>query len=196
MELMGDDPHDFVINHKPKDRVAFEDFRHRTFQPVDALAFLQFFQSFYRENQSMESLFSKTTNKSGHRVVSGLENFHQTFMRLSGALPRTKKHIARPSAKSTCKRLNMFLRWMVRKDERGVDFGLWAKINPSELYIPFDVHVERIARRLGLLERKQRDWRTVEELTSKLQIFDPYDPVKYDFALFGMSISDKESPLV
>ncbi|TVR81722.1 MAG: TIGR02757 family protein [Saprospirales bacterium] len=194
LELMGEDPYDFAVNHRPKDRIAFENFKHRTFQPSDAVAFLQFLQSYYSSNHSLETLFASGNNEN-QKVESGLENFHKTFMLLSGALPRTRKHIARPSGNSTCKRLNMFLRWMVRKDERGVDFGLWNKIDPSELFIPFDLHVERIARRLNLLERKQRDWKTVVALTEKLKTFDPKDPVKYDFALFGMSISEKEGPL-
>ncbi len=121
-------------------------------------------------------------------VERALTDFQPAFFSYDGAMKRTKKHIASPVSKSTCKRLNMFLRWMVRKDDRGVDFGLWNRISPADLMTPLDVHVERHARRLGLIERKQTDWLTVKELTGRLKEFDPVDPVRYDFALFGMGV--------
>lgn len=118
-----------------------------------------------------------------------LTNFRNYFFSLPDFPLRTRKHISTPANRSTCKRLNMFLRWMVRKDEAGVDFGLWSRLKPSQLMCPYDVHVDRVARGLGLVDRKQRDWQTVEEVTARLRRFDPVDPVKYDFALFGMGVS-------
>ena len=110
----------------------------------------------------------------------------------SEALPgRTRKHVATPARKSTCKRLNMFLRWMVRKDDKGVDFGMWTNISPAQLVCPVDLHVARVARRFGLLTRMQTDWQAAIELTETLRRYDPQDPVKYDFALFGMGIDEK-----
>ena len=124
-----------------------------------------------------------------------LINFHNQFFSLPNPPHRTRKHIANPATKSTCKRLNMFLRWMVRKDQQGVDFGLWNKITPAQLLMPLDVHVERQARRLGLIQRKQTDWLTVIELTENLKAFDPLDPVKYDYALFGLGVMEKAFPM-
>lgn len=124
-----------------------------------------------------------------HRVEVMLNHFRTYFFSLPDYPPRTIKHISSPAQKSTCKRLNMFLRWMVRKDHRGVDFGLWNRISPSQLICPCDLHVDRIARRLKLITRKQTDWLTAVELTDRLREFDPHDPVKYDFALFGLGVS-------
>ncbi len=190
--LMGDSPYDFALNHREKDRKAFLDFKHRTFQPPDALAFLNFFQNYYRTHDSLEDLFASPISKEDTTVENSLIHFHRKFMELSEAAIRTRKHVASPESKSSCKRLNMFLRWMVRRDDKGVDFGIWRKISPSLLCIPFDVHVERIARKLQLVSRKQRDWKTTLELTARLREFDPKDPAKYDFALFGMSLAEKD----
>lgn len=126
-----------------------------------------------------------------HRVETMLNHFRTYFFSLSDYPSRTIKHISSPTQKSTCKRLNMFLRWMVRKDDRGVDFGLWSRISPSQLMCPCDLHVDRVARKLKLISRKQTDWLTVVELTARLREFDPHDPVKYDFALFGLGIEEK-----
>ena len=120
-----------------------------------------------------------------------LNAFHAYFFSLPDAPERTRKHVASPQRGSTCKRLNMFLRWMVRRDGNGVDFGLWKKIKPAELICPIDVHVSRVARKLGLIERKQTDWQTAVELTESLQRLDPADPVKYDFALFSLGVDEK-----
>jgi uncharacterized protein (TIGR02757 family) len=117
--------------------------------------------------------------------------FHQYFFSLEDAPTRTKKHIATPYKGSSCKRLNMFLRWMVRKDKSGVDFGIWQKIKPSELICPIDLHVARVAKRFQLLDRKQMDWQAAVELTDYLRTLDPKDPVKYDFALFGLGVMEK-----
>lgn len=124
-------------------------------------------------------------------IEAGLTGFRHLFFSLEDFPERTKKHIASPEKHSTCKRLNMFLRWMVRKDERGVDFGIWERLQPSDLFCPFDVHVERVARSLGLVTRKTRDWKAVSELTENLRQCDPDDPVKYDFALYGMGVMEK-----
>jgi uncharacterized protein (TIGR02757 family) len=188
---MGDDPYDFIKNHKESDKKRFLNFKHRTFQPADTLYFLHFLQKYYQENQSLEDLFAVGYNKN-QEVRDSLIHFNKAFFDDNFAPHRTKKHISSPAKKSTCKRLNMFLRWMVRKDNKGVDFGIWQKISPKHLMIPLDVHVERQARNLGLLERKQRDWQTVEELTERLRQFSPEDPVRYDFALFGLGIERKK----
>ena len=119
--------------------------------------------------------------------------FHNNFFSIENAPTRTRKHIATPARNSACKRINMFLRWMVRSDDHGVDFGIWTQIKPSQLFIPLDVHVDRIARKLGLLHRKQSDWSAVVELTNNLRTLDPADPVKYDYALFGMGVLQPKS---
>lgn len=189
--LMGDSPHEFIVNHKEKDRKAFLEFKHRTFQATDTLYFLEFLQNFYQKNTSLETAFSQFLEPDSPTIESALIGFHDLFFSLPDSPQRTRKHIATPVRKSTCKRLNMFLRWMVRNDDAGVDFGLWTKIKPAQLMIPLDVHVERIARDFGLLKRKQRDWKTVIELTNRLSELDEKDPVKYDFALFGYGVDQK-----
>jgi len=181
--LMGDSPYDFIVNHKEKDRERFQDFKHRTFQYTDTLYFLEFLQQYYKEAKSMETLFVR-----GDDMKETLTLFHNTFFALPVAPHRTRKHVATPARNSACKRLNMFLRWMVRKDEADVDFGLWTEVPTRKLMMPLDVHVERVGRRFNLLKRKQRDWKAVEELTQNLRKFDPEDPVKYDFALFGIGV--------
>ncbi|MBC7775647.1 MAG: TIGR02757 family protein [Phycisphaerae bacterium] len=187
-ELMDNAPHDFMLNHLEQDRAHFESFKHRTFQATDTLWFLEFFQNYYQKNASLEMAFSQHLSADDLTVENALRGFHDLFFDHPYAPERTRKHVATPARGSTCKRLNMFLRWMVRKDEAGVDFGVWQKISPAQLLIPLDVHVERVARHLGLLQRKQTDWQSVLELTDHLRTFDPADPVKYDFALFGMGV--------
>ena len=188
VELMDGAPHDFILNHQEKDRARFSDFKHRTFQYTDTLYFLAFLQWYYQQYNSLEEAFIRELSPKDANIEKGLVNFHQFFFSLPDAPRRTRKHVANPATKSRCKRLNMFLRWMVRKDDKGVDFGLWKHIKPSQLLMPLDVHVERIARKLNLIQRKQNDWLTVLELTQKLQQFDREDPVKYDFALFGIGV--------
>lgn len=185
-DLMGGTPHDFILHHSERDRQRFAEFKHRTFNYTDTLYFLEFLQNHYRQHDSLEEAFLK--DGSFFDVETSLINFRENFFDHPYAPKRTTKHIASPARRSTCKRLNMFLRWMVRNDSNGVDFGLWHKIPPSALMMPLDVHVERVARHLGLLQRKQSDWQTVVELTDNLREFDPIDPVKYDFALFGMGV--------
>lgn len=188
LERMGSDPHDFILHHRPEDRLLFSDFKHRTFQAVDAYVFLEFLQKQYRENESLEKAFSTYLTPNCQNIEKALIGFRNDFMYNSGTLKRSLKHLSGPQTGSTCKRLNMFLRWMVRTDDKGVDFGIWNSISPALLCLPLDVHVERVARKLGLLERKQKDWKAVLELTNKLKVFDKEDPARYDFALFGMSV--------
>jgi uncharacterized protein (TIGR02757 family) len=196
LDLMHHAPHDFILNHKEIDRKAFLDFKHRTFQADDSIYFLEWLQWYYRNNDSLEDAFSNYLKKEDIHVGPALVGFHNLFFSLPDAPERTKKHIASPERKSSCKRLNMFLRWMVRKDDKNVDFGIWSKIKSSQLLIPLDVHVERIARKYGLLHREQRDWLAVLELTENLRKFDKKDPVKYDFALFGLGVLEQNEPFV
>jgi uncharacterized protein (TIGR02757 family) len=186
--LMDGAPYTFIKQHTEADRARFLDFKHRTFQPTDTLYFLDFLQRYYQEHDSLETAFARHLTPESEHVGPALIGFHKDFFDHPVAPQRTRKHVATPLRKSTCKRLNMFLRWMVRKDERGVDFGIWNGISPAQLLIPLDVHVERVARRLGLLTRKQVDWQAVLELTEALRHYDAADPVKYDFALFGMGV--------
>lgn len=185
IELMDNAPHDFILHHKNHDLKKLENFVHRTFNSTDLLYCIHFFRHHYSKHTSLEKLFIN------HHLEDGIVHFQHTFCSLPDFPSRTKKHISSPISQSTCKRINMYLRWMVRCDDNGVDFGIWKKIKPYQLYIPFDVHVERIARRLGLVERAQRDWKTVIELTENLKKIDANDPVRFDFALFGMGIENK-----
>lgn len=191
MQLMDHAPHDFILNHQEKDLMRFKDFKHRTFNTTDTLYFIHFFKNFYRENKSLEGAFAGFISPSDGNIEPALSGFHELFFSLEDAPKRTRKHVATPLRNSTCKRLNMYLRWMVRNDNTGVDFGLWKKIKPSQLICPCDVHVDRVARKLGLIVSKQSNWKTAVELTSRLKEFDPQDPVKYDFALFGLGVIEK-----
>jgi uncharacterized protein (TIGR02757 family) len=188
MELMDQAPHDFILHHKEKDLKAFLNFKHRTFNTTDLLYFILFLQHHYNKHNSLEDAFFF---KGSINQEERLNYFHQYFFSLPDAPQRTKKHIAAPFRKSTCKRLNMFLRWMVRKDDCGVDFGIWKKIKPSELICPVDLHVARVARNFNLIKRKQTDWLTAVELTDHLKNFDKKDPVKYDFALFALGVVER-----
>ena len=188
IDLMDGTPHDFMLHHQEKDRQRFLAFKHRTFQATDTLYFLEYFQQYFQQNTSLETAFAKYLSPQDIHIGKALQGFHEDFFKLPTAPHRTKKHIATPIRKSACKRMNMFLRWMVRQDDKGVDFGLWKSIQPSQLLMPLDVHVDKVARQLKLIQRKQTDWLTVLELTEALRQFDPADPVKYDFALFGMGV--------
>lgn len=188
VKLMDGAPYDFILNHQEQDRRRFLDFKHRTFQATDTLYFLEFFQQYYQKHESLEEAFAQHLSSTAPHTEAALIGFHRLFFDHPDAPERTRKHIATPERGSTCKRLNMFLRWMVRRDELGVDFGIWHKISPHQLLIPLDVHVDRVARRVGLLTRKQTDWQAVLELTAALRTFDQEDPVKYDFALFGLGV--------
>jgi len=189
--LMDNAPYDFIINHKESDLKAFEGFKHRTFNSTDTLYFITYLQWYYTSHESLEDAFSIGLEADDETIEKGLINFHNQFFSLPDYPPRTRKHIATPARSSACKRLNMFLRWMVRKDECGVDFGIWNKIKPSQLVCPCDLHVDRVARKLKLISRKQTDWTTALELTENLRTLDPKDPIKYDFALFGLGIEEK-----
>lgn len=191
LELMDNSLHDFILHHQDKDLKRFLGFVHRTFNDTDLLYFIEFFRWFYSQHESLEQAFAGSMAKQHIHTEHALIGFQNLFFSLEDHPQRTKKHISSPTRKSTCKRLNMYLRWMVRHDKKGVDFGIWKDIKPSQLLIPLDVHVDRHARRLGLLRRKQTDWQAVLELTESLRSFDPTDPVKYDFALFGMGVLDK-----
>ncbi len=186
---MDNAPHDFLLHHKPKDLKRFESFKHRTFNSTDALYFIAFLKYFYSNHDSLEEAF--LVAKHDTHVGQGLIHFQQQFFSLDHFPSRTKKHIPTPERNSACKRINMFLRWMVRKDNNGVDFGIWKNISPAQLICPFDLHVDRVARQLKLIKRKQSDWQTALELTSVLKQLDPTDPVKYDFALFGLGAIEK-----
>ena len=188
MEWMDNSPHQFITQHQENDLKRFLGFKHRTFNDTDLLYFLEFFNWYYNAHDSLETAFSGSLSSKDMHIEKALIGFHALFFSLENFPHRTKKHIATPLRKSTCKRLNMYLRWMVRRDKMGVDFGIWQQIKPSQLLCPLDVHVERHARSLGLIHRSQTDWLTVLELTENLRQYDPTDPVKYDFALFGMGI--------
>ena len=195
MRRMDDAPYEFVRNHSENDLRRLADFVHRTFQSTDLLWFVHFLHHHFastpdNETPSLESAFSMAMRKRDRDTEKALAGFHRYFFSLPDAPGRTRKHIPDPERGSSCKRLNMFLRWMVRKDDKGVDFGIWDTIRPSQLVCPLDVHVARVARRLGLLKRESSDWRAAIELTESLRRLDPKDPVKYDFALFGMGIEE------
>ncbi|NOW95076.1 TIGR02757 family protein [Mucilaginibacter sp. SG564] len=214
--LMDGAPYDFITNHEEVDLKKLLSFKHRTFNDIDTLYFIAFFRYHYERFESLEDAFlppaikefvilSETKNLSADRSFAiaqddrngdidaeiALNHFRSYFFSLPDYPHRTKKHVSSPSQKSTCKRLNMFLRWMVRQDNSGVDFGIWNRIKPADLICPLDLHVDRVARKLLLITRKQTDWQTALELTARLREFDPTDPVKYDFALFGLGIEER-----
>jgi uncharacterized protein (TIGR02757 family) len=189
--LMDNMPYEFIVGHSEKDLNRLLQFKHRTFNVTDLLYFILFLKHHYRQSNSLETAFSQWMNKKDETIEKALDGFHDYFFSLKDAPVRTKKHIATPRRNSTCKRLNMFLRWMVRDDDGGVDFGIWKNISPSQLICPIDVHVARVARRFDLIQRKQIDWQTALELTGHLKKFDRNDPVKYDFALFGLGVVEK-----
>ena len=187
MQLMELQPHEFCVHAGARELKKLATFKHRTFTADDLYYFIEFFRDHYQQQASLETAFFP---KKGMTVEAGLNHFRSYFFRHEH-LKRTEKHIASPAQHSSCKRLNMFLRWMVRSNDKGVDFGIWKRIRPADLICPLDVHVARVARQLGLLQRKQSDWQAALELTERLLTFDTTDPVKYDFALFGMGIMEK-----
>jgi uncharacterized protein (TIGR02757 family) len=190
MALMDGAPHDFMLHHTDEELKQLQGFCHRTFNDTDLLYFVYFLSWYYKQHNSLEDAFLMGMQENTETVEGGLVHFHKLFFSLPHAPERTKKHIATPARNSACKRLNMYLRWMVRKDEKGVDFGLWNRISPAQLVCPCDVHVERVARALGLITRKGSSWQTALELTGHLRSLDPHDPVRYDFALFGLGIEE------
>ena len=186
--LMDNAPYDFIRNHQDHDLKKLEGFVHRTFNTTDLLYFVDFFKRHYTQSNSLESAFQ---NRNAPSMESRLSSFNEYFFDNEFAPARTQKHVATPSRNSACKRMNMFLRWMVRKDEKGVDFGIWDQIKPNDLVCPLDIHVSRTARKLRLIKRQQNDWKAAVELTERLKQFDSDDPVKYDFALFGLGVVEK-----
>ena len=204
MQLMDNAPYDFCLHHTPAQLIKLSEFKHRTFNTTDLLYFIEFFKQHYSKYKSLETAFNPhpqphsipSTSSGGEGgqtpiVEMGLKHFHNYFFSLEHVPARTKKHIATPERNSSCKRLNMYLRWMVRQDNKGVDFGIWKSISPSQLICPIDLHVARVARRFNILQRKQTDWQAALELTEYLRTLDPADPVKYDFALFGLGVMEK-----
>jgi len=190
MQLMDNAPHDFVLNAKAADLKPLNAFVHRTFNGVDTTYFIKALNTIYKKHGGMERAFSAGIQKGDGDVANAISHFRALFF--AGSHPeRTLKHVSNPIAGSSSKRLCMYLRWMVRSDEFGVDFGLWKGISPAILSCPLDVHSGNVARKLGLLARTQNDWRAVTELTNKLKEYDPADPVKYDFALFGLGVFEK-----
>ena len=185
-EILGSSPIDFIMRFKEKDLKKI-DFVHRTFNKFDLIYFLKSLKNIYRNHDGLENVFSKNLND--EFMYNNISNFRKIFFSLNHE-KRTEKHISNPKKNSACKRINMFLRWMVRNDGV-VDFGIWKKIKPSMLSCPLDVHTANIGRKLNLISRKQNDLKTVLELDQKLRLFDKNDPVKYDYALFGMGVYEK-----
>jgi len=191
MQLMDMRPHNFLLSAGKAELEKLKSFKHRTFNITDLLYFLEFLKFHYSHYPSLESAFTKGMKEKDQTVENGLNGFYDYFFSMDHVPVRTMKHIASPRKKSTCKRLNMFLRWMVRRDPHGVDFGIWKNISPRQLICPVDLHVARVAKKFELLTRKQTDWSAALELTSLLRKLDPEDPVKYDFALFGLGVIEK-----
>lgn len=195
MHRMGNEPYRFVMEHGEEDLRGLLGFKHRTFNDTDLLYFISFLRRHYQMHASLEDAFLSDEGFF-HSVEDSLVRFRQAFVNDPDMPQRTGKHVASPARNATCKRLNMYLRWMVRSDERGVDFGIWRRIPQRELICPLDLHVDRTARALGLISRKQTDWKTALQLTESLRRFDPEDPVKYDYALFGLSVNDDDFPVL
>ena len=185
MEIMGNSPYDFVINHRDEDLRGIGGCIHRTFNAEDFIYFIEALKYIYLEKGGMEAIFARYQTDGS--LQPAIHEFGKIFFGLPHN-PRTRRHVSDPLKGSAAKRINMFLRWMVRSDDRGVDFGLWRTVSPAVLSCPLDVHSGNVARRLGLLKRKQSDAKAVAELDSRLREMDPADPAKYDFALFGLGV--------
>jgi uncharacterized protein (TIGR02757 family) len=185
MELLGESPYDFIMSHRQSDLKRLESFVHRTFKGEDLIFFVKGLRRVYNKYGGLEMVFQK--NQQFDSLQGGIISLRRIFFDLPHAA-RSEKHLSDPEKGSAAKRINMFLRWMVRRDGRGVDLGLWQTISPSVLSCPLDVHSGNVARKLGLLHRKQNDAKAVQELDAQLRIMDPLDPVKYDFALFGLGV--------
>ncbi len=192
LSMMDHAPHDFILHHQPTDLKPLQQFKHRTFNATDAHYFIRFLRHHYQQHDTLEEAFLVSTTPAAPTIEGSLIHFHQQFFGLADAPAHTHKHIATPARQAACKRLNMYLRWMVRNDDNGVDLGLWQRIKPHQLICPCDVHVSRVARTLGLLQRKQTDWKAATALTQNLQKLCPEDPTKYDFALFGLGIEEQQ----
>ncbi len=188
IQIFDNEPFQFIVHHQDSDLKSCQKFVHRTFNDTDLLSIIGFLKNIYLQHQSLENAFAIHLSKKDLNVEKALNGFRILFEKDEHFISRTKKHIAHPLSGSACKRLNMFLRWMVRTDQNGVDFGLWKQIQPSQLVCPLDVHVIRQALSLGLLKTDHSNWNNAVNLTNVLKQFDPKDPVKYDFALFGMGV--------
>jgi uncharacterized protein (TIGR02757 family) len=183
MQLMGNSPYDFVMSHSQAQLEGLTQFVHRTFNGTDFVGFIKGLQHIYQNHNGLEAVFSRGNSTMQHTI----SEFKQLFFE-APHLTRTEKHISDPLTGSAAKRINMYLRWMVRKDTNGVDLGIWKNIEAAQLSCPLDVHSGNVARKLGLLHRTQNDAKAVKELDTQLRILDAMDPVKYDFALFGLGV--------
>lgn len=188
MELMGNTPHDFILNHQSSDLDSFDGFVHRTFNAEDFKFFIKSLQNIYVNHVSLEDVLA--INDGSDNYKTAIHDFKKVFFEIPH-VPRTQKHVSDPLKGSASKRINMYLRWMVRNNKKGVDFGIWTKHNPAHLHCPLDVHTGNVARKLSILKRKQSDWKAIQELDVTLREFDKKDPVKYDFALFGLGVFEK-----
>nr|WP_315164449.1 TIGR02757 family protein [uncultured Flavobacterium sp.] len=188
MDLMGNAPYDFVMSHSENDLERLETFVHRTFNGQDFASFIRSLKNIYENHDGLESVYAK--NQELKTMQNSISEFKKTFFEIPHQ-SRTQKHISDPLNNSAAKRINMYLRWMVRQDTKGVDLGIWKSISPASLSCPLDVHSGNVARKLGLLTRKQNDGKALAELDLKLREFDANDPVKYDFALFGLGVFEK-----
>jgi len=189
IKFMDNNPIDFLLNAGENDLRHFKDFKHRTFNGEDCIFFIRSLQNIYKHLGGLEKVVTSSYSKHGN-IKDTLIDFRKVFFSIDHP-EKSNRHFSNVEKKSAAKRLNMFFRWMVRNDDKGVDFGIWKDINPADLYIPLDVHSGNVSRKLGLLKRKQNDWKAVEELTQKLREFDIDDPIKYDFALFGLGAFEK-----
>ncbi len=185
MEMMGNSPFDFILNYRESHLDKLDGFVHRTFNFIDLTYFVAALNNIYRNYGGIEDVFQSAVI--GESTQSAIHEFRTIFFSLPH-LPRTTRHVSDPDKGSAAKRMNMYLRWMVRDDKRGVDFGLWKSISPRQLSCPLDVHSGNVARKLGLLTRTQNDSKALAELDSSLRVMDKEDPVKYDFALFGLGV--------
>jgi uncharacterized protein (TIGR02757 family) len=187
MENMDFAPSDFIRNHTAKERKRWKGFAHRTFNETDCSFFLENLQRIYKKHGGIEQVFHQGMKSNDNKIPNAIHYFRGVFLHQQTE-HRSKKHISDPISNSSAKRICMYLRWMVRKDKKGCDFGIWKSISPKKLYLPLDVHTGNIGRKLGLLKRKQNDWKAVEEVTESLKKIDPVDPIRFDFALFGMGV--------
>lgn len=188
-EQMGESPYEFIIDSSPSDIKPLEKFYYRTFNGTDCIAFVYALKRLYSKGLTLEDVFTEGYEKYGS-IKGAIAHFRMIFLEQDFPY-RSQKHISNVMANSAAKRINMFLRWMIRPAKMGVDFGIWSKIPTSALMLPLDVHSGRVSRSIGLLNRKQNDWKAVEEVTQNLRIFDPLDPIKYDYALFGLGVFEK-----
>ncbi len=188
VRLMDMNPYDFIINHEEKDLEDLDGFVHRTFNPTDLKYFVRSLKNIYMHHGGLENIFEKYSQY--NTLQPAIHHFKSVFFELPHE-KRTEKHVSDPLKNSAAKRINMFLRWMVRKDNTGVDFGIWKNLSPSLLSCPLDVHSGNVARKLGLLKRKMNDAKALTELDKNLRKMDKEDPVKYDYALFGLGVFEK-----